>query len=154
MPRVVPSDVVHAIDRMFPEMATNPSAFSGLLAEKIPALGVLVELVEVIPLDLLRLEPALYAALIANVAYLRSMAEQYRGRPGTPGLRLTGFNENPIAIVRAALAICPDEAPSPTTTALSVVTDAALRDSIRLDISAANQDLEQGEWKGATVLAG
>ena len=29
-----------------------------------------------------------------------------------------------------------------------------MRESIRLDISAANRDLANGEWKGATVLAG
>jgi hypothetical protein len=34
------------------------------------------------------------------------------------------------------------------------VTDAELRDSVRLDISAANRDAENGEYKGATVLAG
>jgi hypothetical protein len=34
------------------------------------------------------------------------------------------------------------------------ITDADLRESIRLDISAANRDAANGEWKGATVLAG
>jgi hypothetical protein len=34
------------------------------------------------------------------------------------------------------------------------ITDIDLRDSIRRDISAANQDMVNGEWKGATVLAG
>jgi len=37
---------------------------------------------------------------------------------------------------------------------LLYITDQALRDSIRLDISAAHRDCAQGEWKGATVLAG
>ena len=44
--------------------------------------------------------------------------------------------------------------PAPATTELSFITDAGLRQNIRLDISAANSDLAQGEWKGATVLAG
>src|SRR5262245_22105766 len=40
------------------------------------------------------------------------------------------------------------------TTALLFVTDPAVRESIQLDVSAATRDLEIGEWKGATVLAG
>ena len=40
------------------------------------------------------------------------------------------------------------------TVELTFIQDTAFRDSIRLDISAANRDLGQGEWKGATVLAG
>ena len=50
--------------------------------------------------------------------------------------------------------VCPDEAPARETTALAFIGDPELRESIRLDLSAANRDLAQGEWKGATVLAG
>jgi hypothetical protein len=52
------------------------------------------------------------------------------------------------------LKLCPDESPSPATVALAFISDTALRDSIRLDIGAADRDLINGEWKGATVLAG
>jgi hypothetical protein len=52
------------------------------------------------------------------------------------------------------LAKCPDEAPAPGTTELAFISDADLRENIRRDISAANQDMTNGEWKGATVLAG
>jgi hypothetical protein len=34
------------------------------------------------------------------------------------------------------------------------ISDAALRDSIRIDISTATSSFNNGEWKGATVLAG
>jgi hypothetical protein len=37
---------------------------------------------------------------------------------------------------------------------LAFIKDTDLRESIRRDISAANQDMASGEWKGATVLAG
>jgi hypothetical protein len=40
------------------------------------------------------------------------------------------------------------------TTDLNFITDQSLRESIRLDISAANSALVNGEWKAATVLAG
>jgi hypothetical protein len=52
------------------------------------------------------------------------------------------------------MAACPDEATASGTAPLSFIGDPELRESIRLDISAAHRDLAQGEWKGATVLAG
>jgi hypothetical protein len=61
---------------------------------------------------------------------------------------------SPIVLLRQALAKCSDETPAPGTTELLFIKDAELRESIRRDISAAAQDLSNGEWKGATVLAG
>ena len=49
---------------------------------------------------------------------------------------------------------CPDAAPAPGTTSLSFVQDGHLRESLRLDVSAAGQALQNAEWKAATVLAG
>ena len=40
------------------------------------------------------------------------------------------------------------------TAGLNFVTNAALRDRIRLDISAATSAYQNAEWKAATVLAG
>jgi hypothetical protein len=67
---------------------------------------------------------------------------------------LHGYDQNPVAMIRAAMAACPDEAPTQATTGLSFIIDADLRASIRLDISAADRNYAEGEWKGATVLAG
>jgi hypothetical protein len=61
---------------------------------------------------------------------------------------------NAVLVIYEALKLCPDESPSPATVTLSFIADPDLRESIRLDISAANRDLINGEWKGATVLAG
>ncbi len=52
------------------------------------------------------------------------------------------------------MAACVDDAATVATTPLSFIADAALRESIRLDMSGAHRDLGQDEWKGATVLAG
>ena len=59
-----------------------------------------------------------------------------------------------MALLRQTLAKCPDQVPSPSTTRLLFITDPGLRESIRQDITAANQDSMNAEWKGATVLAG
>jgi hypothetical protein len=73
----------------------------------------------------------------------------------TPHNRASGIRDtNIVLLLRVLLAKCPDEAPSPGTAELLFVTDADLRESIQRDISAANQDAVNGEWKGATVLAG
>jgi hypothetical protein len=71
----------------------------------------------------------------------------------TPHNRASGIRDtNIVLLLRVLLAKCPDEAPSPGTAELLFVTDADLRESIQRDISAANQDAVNGEWKGATVL--
>src|SRR5262249_47471723 len=54
----------------------------------------------------------------------------------------------------AMLAKCPDQNPSPATAAMTFITDDALRDSIRIDLSTATSALHNGEWKASTVLAG
>ncbi len=87
---------------------------------------------------------------------LEAAIEAWRGGAGNyvagavPGLGA----RHPVSLIRDALAACPDEAPSPQTTSLAFIRDDDLRESIRLDISAADRDLANGEWKGATVLAG
>jgi hypothetical protein len=61
---------------------------------------------------------------------------------------------SPIALLRQALSKCPDEVTSRATVELLFITDVDLRESVRRDISAANRDFGNSEWKGATVLAG
>jgi hypothetical protein len=156
VPRVVPSDVVRAVDRMFPDVEKRPTDFPNMTPEWVPSLMALADLVAAIPNELLVLDPGQYAELTASVAFLRGAAQVFQAPrvPTAIPLRLRGFERHPVAMIRAAMAVCPDEAPATRTTALPFIADAALRDSIRLDISAANSNLAQGEWKAATVLAG
>lgn len=154
MPRVVPSDVVRAIDRMFPEMGQKPKAFPNVGYDTLPSLAALVQLIESVPEELIVLEPGRYAELIASVSCLGALADVFQASRSPHALHLRGFDQNPIALIRAAMQACPDEAPARETTALSFIGDEGLRESIRLDVSGASGDLTQGEWKGATVLAG
>lgn len=154
MPRVVPSDVVRAIERMFPTMIENPRTFSHVGPGDLPRLTALVQLIESVPEELIVLEPGRYAELIASVSFLRGVPDVFQSSRQAIPLLLPGFDQNPIALIRAALVACPDEAPARETAELGFIGDDGLRQSIRLDISGANRDLSQGEWKGATVLAG
>jgi len=151
MPRVVPSDVAAAAERMFPDMLVG---YPNIGPDAVPSLVALARLVESVPIELLTLEPSRYAALLASVEYLRALADAFIARRDPISLNLPGHRENPIALIRNAMAACPDEAPPSGTTALSFISHADLRDSVRLDISAAYSALTGGEWKGATVLAG
>jgi ribosomal protein L30E len=49
MARVVPSNVVRAIDRMLPEMANKADAFPQMSHDQLPWLAALAELVEAVP---------------------------------------------------------------------------------------------------------
>jgi len=156
MPRVVPSDVVAAIDRMFEKMVEKPKTFPPIGFDQVPQVIAIAQLVEAVPDELLTLDPGEYAQLIAATAFLRALPDAFqaaRSHAVMP-LKLSGSDENAMAIIRGAMAVCPDEAPATGTTSLAFITDHELRESIRLDISGANRDLAEGEWKGGTVLAG
>ena len=156
MPRVVPSDVVKAIERMFPQMIQDPRSFPDVSSDSVPPLKAIAQLVESVPEDLLILDPAHYAELIASVAYLRSLGDSFQAARSlsTTRFMLAGFDLNPLALIQQALVACPDEGPAAGTEPLAFIGDLELRESIRLDLSAAHRDLSAGEWKGATVLAG
>jgi hypothetical protein len=154
MPRVVPSDVVKVADRMFGDMVKSPKAFPAIGPDAIPRLVAFADLVDAVPAELLRLDPEEYAAVLSCVAYMRSMDRAFQGGHRAVNFNLVAYDLNPVALIRAAMAKCPDEAPAPDTVELPFVTDEGLRESIRLDISGANSDLIEGQWKGATVLAG
>ena len=112
-----------------------------------------VDLAERVPDELLILSPHEYADFLAALAALRAAVEAWQSRPGFTW-DAAGHEKHPLHVVHGYLSHCPDESPSLGTTGLNFITDDQLRESIRLDISAATQDFANGEWKGATVLAG
>jgi hypothetical protein len=70
------------------------------------------------------------------------------------GPYLNKSSHGAIRGIRDALSKCPDEAPAPSTSELNFITDPALRENLRNDISAVERALSNSEWKAATVLAG
>jgi hypothetical protein len=149
MPRVVPSQVVELIDNLYPQAISNPreNARTG------PQLAAIVDSARAVPPELLALtgqdltDYVVALAMIENTQQ-HSLAQQR-------AFNVTEYRDlSPIVLLRQAMAKCPDEASTPTTTELLFIDDTQLRESIRRDISAANQDMVNGEWKGATVLAG
>jgi hypothetical protein len=151
MLRVVPSQVLALIDQNFPAAKSNAgfpvySASAGVLAA-------IVRLVGEIPTELFVISAEDYSNLVAGVESLRSAVDKWHRRGGDdPPGAISGVN--PLVAIRTVLSKCPDESPSPSTSTLTFIADVDLRESIRLDISASNRDMANGEWKGATVLAG
>ncbi len=65
-----------------------------------------------------------------------------------------GSRLNPITVIRNALSKCPDQGIEPTTDKLNFIEDQDFCETLRQDISYANQALTNAEWKASTVLAG
>jgi hypothetical protein len=151
MPRVVPSQVVEVIDQLFPNART---------ANQIPIhmgatgyLAAIFSFAKQIPPELITLTGQGLTDYVVALSMIDSVQQLWMSAGAH--WKLADYRGiSPIALLRQALAKCPDESPSPATDELVFITDTDLRDSIRRDISAANQDFVNGEWKGATVLAG
>jgi hypothetical protein len=151
MTKVVPSQVVALIDQVFPHVQTTPKfpVYSGSAA----SLSTIVSLVDDIPEELIAISGEDYADLVHGLESLAHSVDRWNQRGGDDPPNFIK-DKSPIAIVREMLAKCPDQSPSPATAALAFITDSALRDSIRVDLSTASSALHNGEWKAATVLAG
>lgn len=157
MPKVVPSQVVEVIDQVFPAAKDQKDSQQGRFSIDRTyqnEVAAIVELIDRIPAELLILDPKDYAVLQMAVTALKNTIPIWQLR--NCGLdRIHGHgNLNPVTIIRNALSKCPDEGVSKSTSDLAFIFDKELRDSLRIDISSANQALQNGEWKAATVLAG
>jgi hypothetical protein len=150
MGRVMPSQVVQTIDQMFPSTARNtqnvhpPSHGAQLFG--------LLNLLKDVPDELIALTSADYAELVLAKSTIEDTLAHWRNDQGGNMPHVNGFDV--VAVMRRALAKCPDEYPPATTSDLLFIKDTALRESIRQDIGAANRAMNNAEWKAATVLAG
>jgi hypothetical protein len=160
MARVVPSLIVAAIDTMFPEIAEQASGNQGAIiydGTKRLSIAALLQLLDELPSEFLMVDSARYTVFISSVAAIREALATWRsGHVKFTLYLLDGAVPvyNPVTHVREVLRNCPDEIPAVSTLSLLFIPDGDLRNSIRLDISAANANLLSGEWKGGTVLAG
>jgi len=162
MARIFPSEVVKIIDQVFPRVADqsrNPNTGVAFASTEASSLAMVVDLVEKIPEELIVLETQDYATLKASLTYIKSMIHTWATRPDVQYIvTLPGFGcLNPMTHIRQALVKCPDEYPSPKTLELKAIRGKGAKDfreSLRIDLSATNTALSNGEWKAATVLAG
>lgn len=151
MTRMVPSQVVSAIDQMFPHVKQKAPRRDYTRDDK-GGLMAIAALVNEIPPELLVLPAPQYAELRRQLALISYQVDYWKGGGmGSAGHLSEG---DPIAIFREVLSLCPDEYPPEATADLAFISDTDLRTSIRNDVGAAGRALHNGEWKAATVLAG
>jgi hypothetical protein len=151
MPRTVPPQIVALIDQnnifdiKSPRFSVNHNTVAVLTA--------ITRLIDEIPTELLTISGEDYTDLVCGVEAIRNAVTFWQ--QSTVGVETPGIGgKNALLLLRNALAKCPDQTSSAETAELVFITDVALRDSIRLDISTATSALHNEEWKAATVLAG
>jgi hypothetical protein len=153
VPRVVPSQVRDLIEEVFRPASLRSGIGSQLFREWGSQLATLLTIADKIPEELLLLPSRDYIKYARALETIRHQLTSWQSGPDPATLPHVD-GQNAVLVIYEVLKLCPDEAPSPETHALSFINNLELRNSIRLDISAANRDLVNHEYKGATVLAG
>lgn len=153
MPRVVPSQIVALIDKMFPAAAEAKGGWN-LNPDHQNNLAAIIDMVNQVPAELLTLDADTNSAFISSMAAIRETVLRWRGGHPDQLKKAPGYKDNPVTLIRNALVACSDEAPAPGTAELNFIDDEGLRNNLRIDISSVNRALINGEWKAATVIAG
>jgi hypothetical protein len=109
-----------------------------------------LDLYDNLPHQLIRLSEDDDVALIAAIGTIRYGIDQFRRGKSPDCLRPVG---PALATAWRLIEKLKDQVPS-TAHDLSFIADPILQEMIGLDISAVSTDLQSGEWKGATILAG
>jgi hypothetical protein len=165
MPRVVPSQVIEFIDRLFDPQSREAPDQNGRIdvhLDRIGKLATLAELAQQVPADLITLSAAEYGAFMCSLAQIREVIQKARLQSASDRQHfpvhlspIAGLGDkNPVTLVRDLLSKCPDEHFSTETANLHFISDESYRLLLRRDVHAVNSALQNVEWKAATVLAG
>ena len=145
MARVFPSSVVAFIDNMGGWRSNN----TGVPQPRDPGIvRALLSLIALIPDELIQLAPADFSAFVMAREQLKAGVEP-------PIWRV--FNGTEVVALRTLHSLldkCPDEAPVAGTSDPAFILDNDLRTDLHRDLGEVNRALQNGEWKGATVLSG
>lgn len=161
MPRVVPSQVVRLIERLYPRTAEQSRTSEPALSlnwNDWPRVRAIVDLADQIPDECLLLDGEDYAAYATALSALRTQVEIWGTRIVGMPPAIQGLGPlHPLMIVRDALLKCPDEPASQGAPHLEFIAEPAeqtLRVTLEQDVGAVMRAMANGEWKAATVLAG
>lgn len=149
MPRVVPSQVVAAIDSMF---GVNRHEYDEhkIGFQHRDHVRSLLSLLDLIPDDVLTPSfEGLTEYLQCRSSLISALSTWDVG--DTQRNVVTNNGRNPIVRIRAILTTCPDEHP-PVVPELSFIPEAEARENVQDQIRAAWTDFRAEEWTGATVF--
>jgi hypothetical protein len=150
MPRIVPSQVVSAIDSLFGPSRSELNVDMIRFAHR-DGVRTLLSLLRQVPDELITVPFAEYTEYLQCQSSLTSALSVWDvGDQDRPVRSNTG--KDPVACIRRILAVCPDENPPPYPD-LALISDSVARANVQQDIRAAWIDFRSEEWKGATVFA-
>jgi hypothetical protein len=155
MARVLPRDVAKMIEDAFPWVVSGKSGLAGLMTG--PPLAALIDLVEKVPDGMLQSTSEKYRNFVWAVSSLRYLAKMLETGQTSAAGGLAWPSVGPInavSVVWLFLKECPDEVVAESTPSLTFLKDEDFRLSVQIDISSAEADFDNGEWKSATVMAG
>ncbi len=151
MTKVVPSQIVSFIDRIYPTAKSTPNMT--VYSADSAVLGAIIDLADDLPLELLTISGDDYANYVFGLEAMQAAIDRWNYRGGDDPPR-NHDGKSAVYLVREALSKCPDQSPSVQTTALAFILDRQLAESIRLDIDSATSALHSNDFKAATVLSG
>jgi hypothetical protein len=163
MPRIVPSQVVAAIEATFEwakVTADGGLAWDGGLGpEFAPQVATILALTEALPDELLPLDANDLLLVEAAKGAMSGALVSWTGAPhqgAAAQLRSSTLfgRKHPIVALLLALRKCPDERAGREVPGLAHIVSIEARESLRTDVSAAFRAYANGEYKAATVLAG
>jgi hypothetical protein len=155
MAHAVPSQVCNLIARLFPDLGKEVAQPGAHGLRPGTAVRAVLDLIDKIPDELVRLSADDFAFYYANVSALQSAWDD-RNRSAnqvTVG-PLPNEGHTTLFEIYRMLGKCPDEAAVAATTGLEFIPNDEFREALRSDISSANSALMNREYKAATVLAG
>ena len=125
MPRVVPSQVVELIDKLFPwaKDQREGDQKNYLTAANAYSIAAVLDLLQHVPSELITIGPEDHAELISSAAALRTLMQRWQIRDGQ-FIRIPGMRHlSPITLIRQALAKCKDDFPVSSSSHLNFVPD-------------------------------
>lgn len=151
--KVVPSDVVALIKRLFPNVkaGAHQTFYIGHGAH----FRVILGMMDRVPENLITLSAEEFGQFHAAAESMRNQLDWWNlhgdqgcnSTPGSPG-------QDPVTLIFTLLSKCPDEAAGSQIGGLEFIADQELRDSLRVDKANVDRAIVNGEWKAATVLSG
>jgi hypothetical protein len=150
MPRIVPSQLVSAIDNLFGP-SRNELSFNVILFRDRNSVRTLLSLLDQLPDELITVSFHEYTEFLQCQSALVSALSIWDAQGQGPAALNVGAKD-PVERIRRILAVCPDENPPPYPD-LAFIRDQNARANVQQDIRAAWIDFRSDEWKGATVFA-
>jgi hypothetical protein len=150
VPKILPSQIVSAIDSMFGPNRNEIYSDAITLAYR-AEVHALLGMLDEVPSELIEFSSNDYLEFSRCRAVLSTSLALWNGGDGRPGRDVGG--KDPVERIRRLMKQCHDELPSPEPE-LPFIADDDIRLGIEDRIRAAWTDFNAREWMGATVFAG